>query len=149
MPKYNKNHIPKLDVKPEVLDELLKGVNTPGEINALFKGLKKAMFERALGAELTYHLGYAKGQEKPEDQANHRNGSIPKTVITDDGALPIEVPRDRAGTFEPQIIAKGERRFLGFDNKIVAMYARGMSVREIQGYLEEMYGLSVSPVIPP
>lgn len=145
MPKYNKNDIPKLDVKPEVLDELLKGVNTPGEINTLFKGLKKAMFERALGAELTHHLGYAKGQEKPVTQANHRNGKTPKTVLTDNGALPIEVPRDRAGTFEPQIIGKGERRFLGFDNKIVAMYARGMTVREIQGYLEEMYGLTVSP----
>ncbi len=69
----------------------------------------------------------------------------PKTVLTDEGALPIEVPRDRAGTFEPQIIGKGERRFTGFDDKIIAMYARGMSVREIQGYLEEIYGVTVSP----
>src|SRR6185436_5468456 len=145
MPKYNKNDVPKLDVKPELLDELLKGNKTPAEINALFKGLKKAIFERALGAELTHHLGYAKGQEKPVDQENHRNGTTAKTLITDDGALPIEVPRDRAGTFEPQIIGKGERRFSGFDDKIIAMYARGMSVREIQGYLEEMYGLTVSP----
>lgn len=145
MPKYNKNDIPKLDLKPEVLDELLKGAKTPGEINTLFKGLKKAMFERALGAELTHHLGYAKGEERPDGQANHRNGTTPKTVITDDGALPIEVPRDRLGSFAPQIIGKGERRFLGFDDKIIAMYARGMSVREIQGYLEEIYGLTVSP----
>lgn len=145
MPKYNKNDIPKLDVKPEVLDELLKRAKTPGEINALFKSLKKAMFERALGAELTYHLGYAKGEGRPDGQENHRNGTTPKTVITDDGALPIDVPRDRTGTFEPQIIAKGERRFTGFDDKIIAMYARGMTVREIQGYLEEMYGLTVSP----
>jgi len=144
MPKNN-NDVPKLDVKPELLDELLKGNKTPAEINALFKGLKKAIFERALGAELTHHLGYAKGQAKPETQDNHRNGTTPKTVITDDGALPIEVPRDRAGTFEPQIIAKGERRFSGFDTKIISMYARGMSVREIQGHLEEMYGLNVSP----
>jgi len=144
MPKNN-NDVPKLDVKPELLDELLKGNKTPAEINALFKGLKKAIFERALGAELTHHLGYAKGQEKPADQNNHRNGTTAKTVITDDGALPIEVPRDREGTFEPQIIGKGERRFSGFDDKIIAMYARGMSVREIQGYLEEMYGLTVSP----
>jgi putative transposase len=144
MPKHN-NDVPKLDVKPELLDELLKGNNTPAEINALFKGLKKAIFERALGAELTHHLGYAKGQQKPVGQENHRNGTTAKTVIVDDGALPIEVPRDRAGTFEPQIIGKGERRFSGFDDKIIAMYARGMSVREIQGYLEEMYGLTVSP----
>lgn len=143
MPKHN--NIPKIDVKPEVLDELLKGAKTPEEINALFKGLKKAIFERALGAELTHHLGYAKGEAKPEGQDNHRNGTTPKTVITDDGALPIEVPRDRTGSFEPQIIPKGERRFSGFDDKIIAMYARGMTVREIQGYLEEMYGLSVSP----
>jgi len=145
MPKYNKNDIPKLDVAPEVLDELLKGAKTPGEINALFKSLKKAMFERALGAELTHHLGYAKGEGRPDGQDNHRNGTTPKTVITDDGALPIDVPRDRTGTFEPQIIGKGERRFSGFDDKIIAMYARGMTVREIQGYLEEMYGLTVSP----
>jgi transposase-like protein len=145
MPKYNKNDVPKLDVKPEVLDELLGSAKTAGDLNALFKGLKKAMFERMLGGELTHHLGYAKGEHKPEGETNHRNGTTPKTVITDDGALPIAAPRDRTGTFEPQIIGKGERRFSGFDDKIIAMYARGMSVREIQGYLEEMYGLSVSP----
>lgn len=144
MPKHN-NPVPKLDIKPELLDELLKGSKTPGEVNNLLKGLKKAILERALGAELTHHLGYARGEDKPETQDNHRNGSTSKTVLTDDGALPIEVPRDRAGTFEPQIIAKGERRFTGFDDKIIAMYARGMSVREIQGYLEEIYGVQVSP----
>jgi transposase-like protein len=145
MPKYNKNDVPKLDVKPEVLDALLGGAKTAGDLNALFKGLKKAMFERMLGGELTHHLGYAKGEAKPEGQDNHRNGTTPKTVITDDGALPIEIPRDRLGTFEPQLIGKGERRFAGFDDKIIAMYARGMSVREIQGYLEEMYSVQVSP----
>lgn len=124
MPKHN-NDVPKLDVKPEVLDELLKGARTPGDLNVLFKGLKKAIFERALNAELTRHLGYAKGEDKPEGEDNHRNGTTSKTVLTDDGALPIAVPRDRAGTFEPQIIAKGERRFTGFDDKIIAMYARG------------------------
>ncbi|MHB8535815.1 MAG: IS256 family transposase [Sulfuricaulis sp.] len=144
MPKHH-NNVPTLDIKPELLDELLKGSKTPGEINALLKSLKKAILERALGAELTHHLGYARGEDKPETQDNHRNGTTPKTVLTDDGALPIEVPRDRAGTFEPQIIGKGERRFTGFDDKIIAMYARGMSVREIQGYLEEIYGVTVSP----
>jgi len=144
MPKHH-NDVPKLDVKPELLDELLPGAATPGDIQVLFKRLKKAIFERALGAELTHHLGYAKGHDKPTDQDNHRNGTTPKTVITDDGALPLEVPRDRLGTLEPQIIAKGERRFAGFDDKIISMYARGMSVREIQGYLEEIYGVTVSP----
>ena len=144
MPKHN-NNVPKLAVKPEVLDELLQGAKTPGDINALFKGLKKAILERALNAELTHHLGYAKGEDKPEGEDNHRNGTTPKTVLTDEGALPIAVPRDRSGTFEPQIIGKGERRFTGFDDKIIAMYARGMTVREIQGYLEEMYGGLVSP----
>jgi len=144
MPKHN-NNVPSLDIKPELLDELLKGSKTPGDINTLFKGLKKAILERALGAELTQHLGYARGEDKPEAQDNHRNGTSGKTVLTDDGALPLEVPRDRAGTFEPQIIGKGERRFSGFDDKIIAMYARGMTVREIQGYLEEMYGVQVSP----
>jgi transposase-like protein len=144
MPKHN-NDVPTLDVKPEVLDELLKGAKTPGEINALFKGLKKAILERALNAELTHHLGYAKGEDKPEGEANHRNGTTPKTVLTDEGALPLAIPRDRAGTFEPQIVGKGERRFTGFDDRIIAMYARGMTVREIQGYLEEMYGVLVSP----
>ncbi len=144
MPKHNTN-VPKVDIKPELLDALLNGAKTPGEINTLLKGLKKAILERALGAELTHHLGYARGEDKPEGEDNHRNGSTSKTVLTDDGALPIAVPRDRAGTFEPQIIGKGERRFTGFDDKIIAMYARGMSVREIQGYLEEIYGVEVSP----
>lgn len=101
MPKHNKNDCAKLDVKPEVLDELLKGAKTPSEINALFKGLKKAILERALNAELTHHLGYAKGEEKPEGEDNHRNGTTPKTVITDEGALPLSIPRDRSGTFAP------------------------------------------------
>jgi transposase-like protein len=144
MPKHH-NNVPKLNVKPELLDELLKGNKTPAEFNTLFRGLKKALVERALGGELTHHLGYAKGEEKPADQDNHRNGTTPKTVLTEDGEMPIEVPRDRAGTFEPLLIGKGERRFRGFDDKIIAMYARGMSVREIQGYLEEMYGVAVSP----
>ena len=91
------------------------------------------------------HLGYAPGESKPEGQTNQRNGSSGKTVITDDGPMRIEVPRDREGSFEPQIIGKHERRFTGFDQKIVAMYARGMTVREIQGYLAEMYGTDVSP----
>ena len=106
---------------------------------------KKALIERALGAELTHHLGYAPGSEKPQEANNHRNGATGKTVLADDGPLRIDVPSDRAGSFEPLLIPKHERRFTGFDDKIVAMYARGMTVREIQGFLAEQYGTEVSP----
>ena len=106
---------------------------------------KKALIERALGAELGHHLGYAPGATKPEAVTNQRNGKSGKTVLTDDGPLRIEVPRDRDGSFEPLLIPKHERRFTGFDDKIIAMYARGMTVREIQGFLRESYGTEVSP----
>ena len=98
-----------------------------------------------MGAEMSHHLGYRLGATKPEQSTNHRNGNSGKTVLTDDGPLRIEVPRDRDGSFEPQLIGKHERRFTGFDDKIVAMYARGMTVREIQGFLGEMYAVEVSP----
>lgn len=109
------------------------------------RGIKKALIERALQAELSHHLGYAAGEEKPAASTNQRNGTSGKTVLTDDGPLRIDVPRDRAGQFEPQLIGKHERRFTGFDDKIIAMYARGMSVREIQAYLLQMYHTEVSP----
>jgi transposase-like protein len=99
----------------------------------------------ALGGELTHHLGYPPGGSKPEDTTNHRNGTGSKTVLTDDGPLAIAVPRDREGSFEPRFIPKHERRFTGFDDKILALYARGMTVREIQGFLAEMYAVEVSP----
>jgi transposase-like protein len=136
---------PEFKVPAALLDELVKGPMTQGEVEAVCRSLKKAVIERAMGAELTDHLGYSPGDPKPADQANHRNGTTGKTVLTDDGPVRIEVPRDRAGSFEPQIIPKHERRFTGFDEKIVAMYARGMTVREIQGFLAEMYGTEVSP----
>lgn len=103
------------------------------------------MIERALGAELTHHLGYARGADRPEDASNHRNGATAKTVLTEDGPMRIEVPRDRTGSFEPLLIPKHERRFTGFDDKIMAMYARGMTMREIQGFLAEQYATQVSP----
>ena len=103
------------------------------------------MIERALGGELTHHLGYPPGGAKPEDTTNHRNGTSGKTVLTDDGPLTLDVPRDRDGTFEPRLIAKHERRFTGFDDKIIALYARGLTVREIQAFLAEMYAVEVSP----
>jgi putative transposase len=133
-------HIP-----AELLEKLIPGPVTPGQLEDIFQQFKKAFIQRALGAEMSHHLGYAPGQAKPEGAANHRNGKSAKTVLTDTGALAIEVPRDRAGSFEPQLIGKHERRFSGFDDKIIAMYARGMTVREIQGYLAEMYTVEVSP----
>ncbi|WP_126447988.1 IS256 family transposase [Sulfuricystis multivorans] len=131
-------------IKREVLEELIPGPMTAEGVESIFRQIKKALLERALNAELTHHLGYAKG-EAPAEAGNHRNGSSPKTVLTDDGPLTLDIPRDRMGSFEPQIIGKHERRFTGFDDKIVSMYARGMSVREIQGHLLEMYAVEVSP----
>lgn len=145
MPSKKKPETAELDVPKELLDQLVKGPMTQGDLDTMLRSLKKAVIERAMNAEMTGHLGYGPGEEKPEDQSNHRNGTSPKTVITDDGPIRIEVPRDREGSYEPQLIGKHERRFTGFDQKIVSMYARGMTVREIQGYLLEMYGTEVSP----
>jgi transposase-like protein len=133
-------------VPAEILDQFVgQGPISPEELDAAVRRFKKAIIERALGSELTHHLGYPAGGEKPDDTTNHRNGTGSKTVLTDDGPLPIEVPRDREGTFEPRLIPKHERRFTGFDDKILALYARGMTVREIQGFLAEMYDVEVSP----
>ena len=132
-------------IPQELLDQLITGPITQSEFESIFRSLKKAIIERAMGAEMSEHLGYKHGEPKPAGQLNQRNGSSGKTVLTDDGPVDIEVPRDREGSFEPLIIPKHERRFTGFDQKIIAMYARGMTVREIQGYLLEMYGTQVSP----
>jgi putative transposase len=132
-------------IPKELLDQLITGPITQGEFESIFRALKKAVIERAMSAEMNEHLGYKHGEPKPAGQTNQRNGTSGKTVITDDGAVDIEVPRDREGSFEPLIVPKHERRFTGFDQKIIAMYARGMTVREIQGYLAEMYGTEVSP----
>ena len=127
-----------------IVDQLVTGPMSAAEVNGMTMALKKALVERALGAELSHHLGYAPGAERPDGASNHRNGASAKTVLTDDGPLRIEVPRDRQGSFEPLLIGKHERRFTGFDDKIIAMYARGMTVREIQGFLAEQYGTEVS-----
>ena len=132
-------------IPSEWLDQVVTGPMTAEAVESVMRGFKKAVIERALGAEMSHHLGYRPGAAKPEQMTNHRNGRSGKTVLTDDGPLRIEVPRDRDGSFEPQLIGKHERRFTGFDDKIVAMYARGMTVREIQGFLGEMYGVEVSP----
>ena len=132
-------------IPKELVEQLVTQPITQSEFESLFRSLKKAVIERAMNAEMSAHLGYEHGQPKPPGQTNQRNGTSAKTVITDNGSLDIEVPRDREGSFEPLIIPKHARRFTGFDQKIIAMYARGMTVREIQGYLLEMYGTEVSP----
>jgi putative transposase len=132
-------------VPKELLDHFVSGPMSAEAITAAGVAFKKALIERALGAELSHHLGYAAGVAKPEGADNERNGSSGKTLLTDDGKLRIEIPRDRAGSFEPLLVPKHQRRFTGFDDKIVAMYARGMTVREIQAFLVEMYDTEVSP----
>src|SRR5215475_2986151 len=135
-------------ITPELLDQLLANYKKPEDLtgeDGLFKQLKKALIERALGAELTEHLGYEKGDPAGRGSGNSRNGASSKTLLSEDGEIEIAVPRDRAGSFEPQLIAKGQTRFDGFDEKILSLYARGMTVREIQGHLLELYGAEVSP----
>ena len=149
MPRKQKlftSEAPLAPIPAEILDQFVgQGPLTPEELDAVVRRFKKAIIERALGGELTHHLGYAAGEAKPEDTTNHRNGTSGKTVLTDDGPLALAVPRDRAGTFEPRLIGKHERRFTGFDDKVIALYARGLTVREIQAFLREMYGVDVSP----
>src|SRR5690606_32540691 len=130
---------------PDALDALIGDRRSPEEREGLFRAMKKQIVERMLAAELTHHLGYAAGDEKPPGQPNHRNGTTPKTVLTDDGALPLAIPRDRAGTFEPLLVPKGVRRLPGFDAKVLSLYARGLTVREIQGHLEELYQVAIAP----
>ena len=132
-------------IPAQLLDQLVQGPMTAESILDVTTALKKALIERALGGELSHHLGYPPGGDKPAEAGNHRNGSTGKTVLTEDGPLRIEVPRDRQGSFEPLLIPKHERRFTGFDDKIVAMYARGMTVRDIQAFLAEQYATEVSP----
>ena len=128
-------------VPNEILDQLLAGTDAAAALSqgGLLDSLKKAFAERALNAEMDHHLGH-------DDQVgNNRNGYGRKTVTTDSGRIEIEVPRDRAGSFDPQLIAKYQRRFPGFDDKIISMYARGMSTREITGHLRDLYGIDASP----
>jgi putative transposase len=130
-------------IPDELLDQLLAGSDARSALadGGLLDGLKKALAERALNAELDHHL---EGGE-PDGRANGRNGYGAKSVLTGTGRLELQVPRDRLATFDPQLIAKYQRRFPGFDDKIVSMYARGMSTREIGGHLRELYGIEVSP----
>jgi putative transposase len=130
-------------IPDELLDQLLAGRDPQSALgrDGLLDELKRALAERALNAEMDHHLG----GEAAEGRANSRNGYGRKTVLTETGKLPIAVPRDRLATFEPQLIAKYRRRLPGFDDKVISMYARGLTVREIQGHLAEIYGIDVSP----
>src|SRR5208282_1417243 len=136
-------------IKNEILDELLKDKDpkTIFSSEGLLGELKKALAERVLNAEMDHHLADSTQDEVSagEKPGNRRNGYSKKTVLTENEALELSIPRDRRGSFEPQLIAKYQRRFPGFDEKIISMYARGMSVREIQGHLRELYGIEASP----
>jgi len=131
------------------LDELLIGKSTEEIVgpNGMLKQLTKALVERAMNAELSHHLGYEKHAAEGRGSGNNRNGKSRKKVQGDFGSVEIEVLRDRNGTYDPKIIPKHERRFAGFDQKILSMYARGMTTRDIQGHLEEAYGVEVSPAL--
>ncbi len=140
--KKAKNDLP--SIPKELVEQFVKGPMTAEAIQDISMAFKKALVERALGAELGHHLGYPPGAERPEDSENLRNGTSGKTVLTDAGPLQLDIPRDRDGSFAPLLIPKHERRFTGFDDKIIAMYARGMTVREIRAFLLEQYGTDVS-----
>jgi putative transposase len=130
----------------EVIDELLAGARTEEEIvgpGGVLAQLTKRLVERALAVELTEHLGYEPHQEPPGGAGNTRNGSTGKTLATEQGPVEVRTPRDRKGTFEPQIVRKGQRRFEGFDDKILALYGRGLSTRDIEAHLAEIYGVKV------
>lgn len=133
-----------------VIDDLLKQYKSPEEIlgeNGLLKQLTKAVLQRALQGEMTHHLGHEKHGAVSNKSGNARNGTSKKTMKGDFGTMPIDIPRDREGTFEPVIIAKGQTRFAEFDDKIISLYSRGMTTREIQSHLEEIYGVDVSPTL--
>ena len=135
-------------IRKEVLNELLAGYEEPTDLmgaNGILQQLTKALIERVLEGELTHHLGYEKHDPAGHHSGNSRNGKTKKTLRSKAGEIPIEVPRDRNGEFAPQFIPKHQTRFDGFDEKIIALYARGLSVRDIQAHLAEMYGVEVSP----
>jgi putative transposase len=137
-----------MPITPELLDELLKDYSKPDDLlgqDGLLQQLTKALVERALNGELTHHLGYEKHASRGDQSGNSRNGTTPKTLRGKRGQVQIDVPRDRNAEFEPQLVKKNQTRFDGLDEKIISLYSRGMTQREIQGHLEEIYGVEVSP----
>jgi len=134
-------------IAEELLDQLLANCTKPEDLtgkDGILKQLTARLVERALQSEMSEHLGYEKHDPKGRGSPNSRNGTSPKTLKTELGEVDIEVPRDREGSFEPQLVRKRQSRFTGFDTKILGMYARGMTVRDIQGHLEDVYGVEVS-----
>lgn len=139
-----------MSIDKDLLDRLMKG-RSPGDLfgkTGILAELTKALADRALSTEMDVHLDEERAEEAPEGQnqpPNRRNGRSQKTVPTDSGKVVLDIPRDRNGTFDPLLIAKYQRRFPEFDRKIISMYARGMTTREIQGHIEEIYGIEASP----
>src|SRR5271168_3781604 len=130
------------EIRPELLDELLSGYEKPSDLlgeDGIFHQLRKRLGERALAAELTDHLGYDKNERSGRQGANNRNGHSAKTVLTDTGCLTLAIPRDRDGTFEPAIVPKGVTRLEGINGQIISLYARGLSVRDVQAHLLQIY----------
>jgi len=139
-----------MPITQELLDQLLNEYEKPEDLlgdDGILQQLTKALVERALEGELTHHLGYQKHDLTGNNSGNSRNGTTPKTIKSKRGQTEIEVPRDRNATFEPQLIKKNQTRFDGFDEKIISLYARGMTTREIQGHLQEIYGTEISPAL--
>src|SRR5437764_10706276 len=139
-----------MTIDNELIDDLLKDYKKPEDLigeNGLLKQLTKQLLERAMAAELTEHVGYEKHEVRGRNSGNSRNGKSAKTLKGTFGTVPIEVPRGRNGTFEPQIIEKHQTPFTGFDDNIISLYARGLSTREIQQHLEEIYQVEVSPAL--
>ena len=136
-----------MPITPEVLDQILKDYEKPEDLlsdNGLLQQLTKALLERALNGELTHHLGYEKHDPVGNNSGNSRNGTTPKVVKGKRGQVEIEVPRDRNGEFEPQLVKKNQKRFDGLDEKIISLYSRGLTQNEIKGHLEEIYGVDIS-----
>jgi putative transposase len=137
-----------MSINEDLVAELLKDYKSPEDLlgkEGILKQLQKAVIEKALAAEMTHHLGYKKHERSELESENSRNGRSKKKLRTDSGELEVDIPRDRTGEFEPQLIGKHQRSFGGFDDKIIALYARGLSTREIQGHLKEIYDVDVSP----
>jgi putative transposase len=137
-------------ITDEMLNELLKDYQKPEDLlgrDGILKQLQKRLLEKAMGVELTVHLGYGKHDPAGKNSGNSRNGTTPKTLKGEFGNLELATPRDRNGSFEPQIVAKGQRRFEGFDQAIISLYSRGLTTREIEGHLLEIYGVEVSPAL--
>src|ERR1700745_517652 len=139
-----------MTIDNELIDNLLKDYKKPEDLlsdNGLLKQLTKQLLERAMVAELTNHVGYEKHDAAGHKSGNSRNGKSAKTLKGSFGTMPIEIPRDRNGTFEPQIIEKHQTRVTGFDENIISLYSRGLTTREIQAHLEESYHVEVSPAL--